>query len=104
MSVETLNNNLSNEALYSKYSKEEWIAKHIFYITAKIVYLKFIFNSLVPPLNPIFILCSLCLGELFSPEVKDVAVSLIQVINWSTAFLTTLIFAPLQVSFFLILL
>ncbi|XP_063608767.1 facilitated trehalose transporter Tret1-like [Penaeus indicus] len=40
----------------------------------------------------------LLLGELFSPEVKDVAVSLVQVINWSTAFLTTLIFAPLQTS------
>lgn len=40
----------------------------------------------------------LLLGELFSPEVKGVAVSLVQVINWSTAFLTTLIFAPLQTS------
>ncbi|XP_042878651.1 facilitated trehalose transporter Tret1-like [Penaeus japonicus] len=40
----------------------------------------------------------LLLGELFSPEVKDVAVSLVQVVNWSTAFLTTLIFAPLQTS------
>ncbi|ROT67943.1 putative facilitated trehalose transporter Tret1 isoform X2 [Penaeus vannamei] len=37
-------------------------------------------------------------SELFSPEVKGVAVSLVQVINWSTAFLTTLIFAPLQTS------
>lgn len=43
------------------------------------------------------------LAELFSPDIKEVAVGIATSINWCSAFLVTLFFTPLQVKYFFIM-
>ncbi|KAB7504473.1 Facilitated trehalose transporter Tret1 [Armadillidium nasatum] len=38
----------------------------------------------------------LMMGELFSPEIKEIAGSIVTMSNWTSAFITTLMFQPLQ--------
>lgn len=47
--------------------------------------------------------CSSFTGEMFSLEVRAAASGLAILTNWGTAFIVTLIFAPLQVSVLLLL-
>ncbi|MPC19519.1 Facilitated trehalose transporter Tret1 [Portunus trituberculatus] len=79
------------EFFYMKMEDESWATKNLGWLPlASLMVFIFAFSIGFGPIP------WLMLGELFSPDVKEIAASQSTMFNWSLSFLVTFIFSPLE--------